>query len=284
MNININFFSLDFPDKDPVFARFPFVYDGAKLSRPACAVSSRFAGDMGRIPGQDNPAREKFLRALERALGLDPAWVFSVAQVHSRNVIAVDRLSAKTGPEADGLVSGDPALSLAVMVADCLPVFLYDVEGGAFALVHSGWKGTGIVLEALRLMREHRRTRPEAVAAVLGPCIQGCCYRVDEARSRAFQAEFGGSSGAFPLGPVVIERAGLPDGPGFFLSLQAANARLLANAGVRNIAVCRDCTFTDERLGSFRRQGPASYTRMLAVLVSGGRHLCVSPTCVSPAP
>ncbi|MDR0710494.1 MAG: polyphenol oxidase family protein [Spirochaetaceae bacterium] len=266
--MNISFFSLDFPDEDPVFARFPFVYEGAELSCPVCAVSSRFAGDMGRVPGQDNPAREKFFRAL----GLDPALVFSVTQVHSRTVTAVDRQSAKAGPEADGLVSGDRALSLAVTVADCLPVFLYDAGGGddagggAFALVHSGWRGTGIVLEALRLMRERRHTRPEAVAAVLGPCIQGCCYRVDEARARAFEAEFGGSGGAFPLGPVTIERAGLPGGPGFFLNLQAANAWLLANAGVRNIAVCRDCTFTDERLGSFRRQGPASYTRMLAVL------------------
>jgi YfiH family protein len=262
MNINISFFSLDFSDKDTVFARFPFVYDGAELGGPVCAVSSRLAGDMGRIPGQDNPARERFFRAL----GLDPDLVFSVAQVHSRTVTAVDRLSANPGPEADGLVSGDSALSLAVTVADCLPVFLYDTAGGAFALVHSGWRGTGIALEALRLMREHWQTRPEAVAAVLGPCIQGCCYRVDEARARTFETEFGGSAGVFPLGPVVIERAGLPGGPGFFLNLQAANARLLANAGVRNIAVCRDCTFTDERLGSFRRQGPASYTRMLAVI------------------
>jgi copper oxidase (laccase) domain-containing protein len=51
----------------------------------------------------------------------------------------------------------------------------------------------------------------------------------------------------------------------FFIDLQAANARLLAGAGVRNIAVCEDCTFTDERLGSFRREGPA-YTRMAALI------------------
>ena len=50
------------------------------------------------------------------------------------------------------------------------------------------------------------------------------------------------------------------------LDLQAANARLLANAGVRNIAYCGDCTGTDRRLGSFRREGPAAYTRMLAVM------------------
>jgi copper oxidase (laccase) domain-containing protein len=115
-------------------------------------------------------------------------------------------------------------------------------------------------------MRERWHSQPEAVAAVLGPCIQACCYRVDDERARVFEAEFGGPAGEFPLGPVASRRADLPGGPGFSLNLQAANARLLAVAGVRNIAVCRDCTFTDERLGSFRRQGPEAYTRMLAVL------------------
>lgn len=261
--MNTGFFSLDFSDGSPAFARFPFVYDGAELSRPFCAISSRSAGNMA---GGQDPAREKFFRAL----GLDAALVFSVTQIHSRTVAVVDRRSAKPGPEADGLVSGDRAVSLAVTVADCLPVFLYDVEGGAFALVHSGWKGTGIVLEALRLMREHRSVRPETVAAVFGPCIRSCCYRVDGERARVFEAEFGGYTGEFPLGPVVSERAAGPDGPGFFLNLQAANARLLAGAGVRNIMVCRDCTFTGERLGSFRREGSASYTRMLAVLANTG--------------
>jgi YfiH family protein len=268
MKTNISFFSLDFPDKDPLFARFPFVYNGAELSRPGCAISSRSAGDMGGDAGQDNPAREKFLRSL----GLDGALVFSARQAHSRDLVVVDRRSARPAREADGLASRDSAVSLAVTAADCLPVFLYDTGGGGpegggpFALVHSGWRGTGIVLNALRLMREQWHSRPEAVAAVLGPCIRPCCYRVDGERASAFEAEFGGSSGEFPLGPVASRRAGLPGGPGFFLDLQAANARLLAGAGVRNIAVCRDCTFTDERLGSFRRQGPAAYTRMLAVL------------------
>jgi YfiH family protein len=166
------------------------------------------------------------------------------------------------------MVSRDRAAYLSVTVADCLPVFLYDTEGGGFGLVHSGWRGTGIVLAALRLMTERWNARPEAVAAVLGPCIQGCCYRVDEERARAFEDEFGGPGGVYPLGPVVRREGADP-----YLDLPAANARLLAGAGVRNIAVCEDCTYTDERLGSFRREGagknpkdPSAYTRMAAVL------------------
>jgi copper oxidase (laccase) domain-containing protein len=147
---------------------------------------------------------------------------------------------------------------------------LYDPESGALGLAHSGWKGTGIALKALRLMEERWGVRPEGVAAVLGPCICPRCYRVDGERARAFEAEFGGPGGTYPLGPLSGPLSG-PGGQrpgetagGFFIDLQAANARLLAGAGVRNIAFCGDCTFTDERLGSFRREG-AAYTRMAAL-------------------
>jgi copper oxidase (laccase) domain-containing protein len=92
---------------------------------------------------------------------------------------------------------------------------------------------------------------------------------VDEERARAFEGEFGGPDGEYPLGGVVREwepdRRGGGTTKSFSLNLQAANARLLANAGVRNIAYCENCTYTDARLGSFRREG-AGYTRMAAVM------------------
>ena len=157
-------------------------------------------------------------------------------------------------------------------MADCLPIFLWDLRKREslspnhrlsrwpFALVHSGWQGTGIALEALDLMAKLWDTRPEDVAAVFGPCIQPCCYRVDEARALAFEKEFGGSGGFYPLGPVTQKRD-----DAYYLDLPAANARLLANQGLQSLSVCKNCTVMDERLGSFRREGPL-YTRMAAVL------------------
>ncbi|MFP3091307.1 polyphenol oxidase family protein [Treponema sp. TIM-1] len=207
-------------------------------------------------------AREDFCKALD----LDPARVYGVTQVHSRLVLALDRHSPQDRPQADGLVSRDRDIWLSVTVADCLPVYLLDTESGAFGILHSGWKGTGIVLTALTLMKERWNTRAEAVAVVLGPGIGSCCYRVDEGRARVFEEEFGGAGGDYPLGPVVIRRRRNGSGPADpFLDLRAANARLLAGAGVRNLAVCGDCTVTDERLGSFRREGK-DYTRMIALI------------------
>jgi YfiH family protein len=204
-------------------------------------------------PAGNSPNRHR----LYASLGLDQERVYACTQVHARDVLVIDRGSPHTGPQADGMISRDNGVWLSVTVADCLPVYLYDTESGGFGILHSGWQGTGIVMTALRLMEEHWHTRPEAVAAVLGPCIRSCCYQVDAERAHAFEAEFGGFGGVYPLGPVVH--------PPRYIDLQAANARLLANAGVRNIAVCGDCTFTDARLGSFRREGP-SYTLMAALV------------------
>jgi YfiH family protein len=257
--MNLGFFTLDF-SSSPYYARFPFVFEGKAVPGVSALISSRSSGNMLYSEGTNGPARLAFFRSL----GLDPARVYACTQVHSRRVLEVDRETPNTGPRADGLISRDREVILSVTVADCLPVFLYDTGGcpdGGLALVHSGWKGTGIALAALRLMEDRWRTRPEEVAAVFGPCIRRCCYQVDGERARTFDAEFGGAGGGSPGAlPPVSKAAGK-----FFLDLQAANARLLAGAGVRNIAVCEDCTFTDERLGSFRREGAQAYTKMTAL-------------------
>jgi YfiH family protein len=247
----------------PFFASFPFMFGGAPVPGISCGLSSRFAGNM--VYSEQNPAR----LALFSALGLDPQRVYGLKQIHSRDVLAVDRQNLPAVPAAnletktehkpqvcaDGLVSCDREIALSATVADCLPVYLFDTESGAFGLVHSGWKGTGIALRALELMRERWHTKAEAVAAVLGPCIDSCCYRVDAERAAVFEKEFG----------AVTRRLDDAQGTSWYLDLKAANVRLLAGAGVRNIAVCGGCTFTDERLGSFRREG-ADYTRMAALV------------------
>ncbi len=245
-------FKLHFPDGVP-YARFPFVMDDQPIAGISCALSGRGAGSMTRAVGAETPVRS----ALWAALGVDARFLHAPAQFHSRE-LALAEGPATTAAAADGLVSADPACYLSVTVADCLPVFLLDTEHGIFALLHSGWQGTGIVSRALDLMSARGRTRPAAVAAVLGPCISAAAYAVDPERARAFEAEFGGPGGDYPLGPVVKA--------GRYIDLQAANARLLAAAGVRHTAVCQDCTYSDPRLGSFRREGPDAYTRMAAVV------------------
>jgi hypothetical protein len=156
--------------------------------------------------------------------------------------------------EADGMITDGPDTVLSVTVADCLPIFLLDTASGAFGLVHSGWKGTGIVLEALRAMRARYGTLPRNVTATIGPGIGACCYRVAEERAAFFAGQFGTAT-------VVRHQDGRPS-----LDLREANIALLRTAGVEELTVVNDCTSCTEALGSYRRQGPESYTLMLACI------------------
>ncbi len=212
----------------------------------ALVLSVRSSGDMG------EPFRRK---AFLSRIGVPLSSFFSPKQRHTRKVALVGEGEDLDG--IDGLVSADPILFLGVTVADCLPIALYDRENALLAVLHSGWRGTGICLNALEMMSKRWGTRPSQVAAVFGPCIGPCCYAVDQARAAAFEKEFGGMG---PLGPALERRSGK-----CYINLQAANASLLEQAGVGDLAYCPVCTHDDPRLGSFRREGADSYTRMLAV-------------------
>jgi polyphenol oxidase len=188
--------------------------------------------------------------------GLSRGLLVGPHQVHSRAVLTVDKQRPEdvAGIEADGLITVNPNAVLTILVADCLPIFLFDRTTSAFGLVHSGWKGTGIVIEALRAMAERFDTRPSEVAVTIGPGIGTCCYRVPEDRAARFAAEFGPQA-------VVRDTEGNPS-----LDLRQANVALLNGAGVMEIAVVDECTCCSPAFGSFRRQGPSEITLMLAYI------------------
>jgi polyphenol oxidase len=218
-------------------------------------LSLAAAGDMDLARRAELPWRAR----LFASLGSAADQVRAVRQVHSRVVIRVDGCEPADGPlvEADGMVSDRSSLLLTVTVADCLPIFLADPRTGAFGLVHSGWKGTGIVVEAIHAMTSAFGSRAADIAVAIGPGIGPCCYAVPFERHERFRADFGDGS---------VQR-GL-DGS-YRLDLRAANAALLEREGIGSIAIVADCTSCNPLLGSFRRQGPG-FTRMLAFIGAGG--------------
>jgi YfiH family protein len=214
-------------------------------------ISLKRAGDMGGSRQRVNPRRIRYLRSLgfrtERP-------VYSCRQVHSQRVVVVtdQEAEALSEIEADGLITNRRDAVLAVTVADCLPIYLVDPEHGAFAMLHSGWRGTGIVVRALQRMEEEYGSRASQIAASIGPGIGSCCYRVEEDRYREFKQRFGAKS---------VRR----QENACFLDLAAANMRLLKRFGVRTIHLCRNCTACTPQLSSFRRDGPA-FAHMLACI------------------
>ncbi len=104
--------------------------------------------------------------------------VYTLNQKHS-NYIA-------TGPnetEGDGFLIGASILKAGVWSADCMPIAIFD--NFQACLLHVGWRGlkSGIILEALRLLK-----KPQF--AVIGPSARVCCYEVQEDFLENFESKF----------------------------------------------------------------------------------------------
>ena len=95
-------------------------------------------------------------------------------QVHGDVVVVIDHL-LDYEPRCDALITTNKDVSLAVMVADCIPLLL--ISDKAVAAVHVGRAGlvNKVALKALHQMRELGAID---IHAVLGPSICGRCYEV----------------------------------------------------------------------------------------------------------
>ena len=197
--------------------------------------------------------------------------------IHSKTVYAVSSAGDVYGLQGDGILTANALLMPVLTAADCMPIFFYERERGVFGVVHSGWKGTGIVTEAIAVMRETYGADVKYLSVALGPHIRSCCYVVDEERASYFKKNFcddcvreyeadengyahtesgytGKSCGRLLGTETLLQSTGKTKR--YRLSLEKANLSLLEAAGIRdeNIAVCDDCTGCDERFGSFRRE------------------------------
>ena len=174
------------------------------------------------------------------------------SQVHGATVRVIT--SPGKYDQCDGLVSSEREIFLAVSVADCLPVFLFDPVTMTVAAVHAGWRGTrlGILSNALEILFEVIGSSPENLLAYLGPSAGVCCYEVEEDVAEQFD-------------PAVVTRR---SGNKPHLDLKTANRAVLTNAGVPdpNIEVSAYCTICNPALfHSYRREGAQS-GRMMGVL------------------
>ena len=97
-------------------------------------------------------------------------------QVHGNNV---EVISAPMDQilTCDGLVTNVAGITLAVLVADCIPLLLSSQN--IVAAVHVGRRGlvNGVAAKTVNIMRE---LGADEITAKLGPSICGPCYEVDQ--------------------------------------------------------------------------------------------------------
>jgi len=115
----------------------------------------------------DDPVSVGFNRALLGATQF-------MNQVHGNDIAVVDHL-LEQDPTCDALITTTKGISLAVMVADCIPLLL--VSQQAVAAVHVGRAGL-VNRVAIKALQQMRTLGALDVRAILGPSICGNCYEV----------------------------------------------------------------------------------------------------------
>ncbi|MFE6483525.1 peptidoglycan editing factor PgeF [Streptomyces sp. NPDC057757] len=139
--------------------------------------------NLGGAVGDDPDAVRTNRELAAKSLGLDPARVVWMNQVHGNLVAEVDGpWGDRPVPEVDAIVTAERGLALAVLTADCTPVLLADPVAGIAAAAHAGRPGlvAGVVPEAVRAM-VGLGAEPSRIVARTGPAVCGRCYEVPEA-------------------------------------------------------------------------------------------------------
>lgn len=145
---------------------------------------------------------ENRLRALE-AVGakdfddalLEPKQVHgdTIVTLHSGSATELEQARAAAQEGADAIVCLVPHVPVLLCFADCTSVVLVAPKTGAFAVVHSGWRGTlkRISAKAARVLAQESGENPEEIFAYIGPHIMGADYEVSTELIDTFMDEFG---------------------------------------------------------------------------------------------
>ncbi len=198
----------------------------------------------------DNPeivARNRSTLLVAAAAPGEPVWLNQVHGTDIFNVVGDD--GADNAPEFDGAYTTRKDMVLAVLVADCLPVYLCSADGNEIAVLHAGWRGLagGVIAQGVQQFQS------ADLLAHIGPGIGHCHFEVDAPVKDQFLA----FPQAFSQGR---------DSEHWQLNLQQVAQEQLMQAGVAQVTLSDTCTWCDEeKYFSARRDGIHS-GRMAAMI------------------
>lgn len=148
-------------------------------------------------------------------------------QIHSDNIVIVDEKSDKLIDNCDAIITNSKNLPLMVMVADCIPILLFDEKKSVISAIHAGRNSTflEITKKTAQIFIDKFNSNPKDIRAVLGASIQKCCYEVSLEMAKIVESSFG---------KEFVE--------GRNIDLQNINRKQLNDLGIKNIEISDICT------------------------------------------
>lgn len=162
-------------------------------------------------------------------------------QIHGANVEIVTEAKSQTLPKCDAMITKLKGVALCVMVADCIPVILYDEKAEVIAVAHAGRGGVGqkIVNKTVFMMIDRFSSKLEEIKILMGASIKPCCYEVKKDVTQGFENY------------LHVE------GEKIYLDIVSKCRDDLKEIGIKeqNIDISPICTCCDRDYFSYRRDG-----------------------------
>ena len=262
----------------PLLDHFPLTH-GVTYRYGGVSEDSFDSFNMGLHVGDDPEAVAENRKRLAQVLGVDPNYLTCGEQVHGVGVTRVTRELVGRGafswndsiPDSDAIhtnLVNDPLL---LLVADCVPVLVYDAVHHAVAVVHAGWRGAiaHIVERTMDSMHEAYGTLLEDCYLFIGPSIGGDSFEVSEEIAEQFRQDMR-ALGLSQVDEVVryIQRDGQTI-PTPHVDLKGYLEACVVQKGVpiEQVSVSLTDTMTTDGCYSYRRdQGRTGRMAMFAVL------------------
>lgn len=267
----MDYFSLyrEMIDHPKIFSAFPNII-AAQSTRLGGVSTGPFSSlNLGLSTGDTRENVEENRRLLFSRIGIEEAQLASSGQEHGKEILFAKTSGRRKG--FDAIITNEKNLFVAVSIADCTPVLVYDAEHGAVAAIHAGWRGTvqQIVAATLQRMKEEFGTRGQNCYAYIGACIAECSFEVGAEVAERFDSDCARAAEAHVISEEVNEGASaMKSAHKYFVDLKRANKKQLTEFGIPpgQVEVSDQCTLlNNDRYFSFRLE-KGNTGRMLAVI------------------
>ncbi len=262
----------------PLLEQFPLTH-GVTYRYGGISEGSFDSFNMGLHVGDAPEMVEENRKRLAQVLGVDSHRLTCGEQVHGVGVTRVTQELVGRGafswddsiPDSDAIHTNLVNVPLLLLVADCVPVLIYDAVHHAVAVVHAGWRGAiaHIVERTMDSMHDAYGTLPSDCYLFIGPSIGADSFEVSEEIGEQFRQDMH-TLGLSQVDQVVryIQRDGqITATPHVDLKGYIASCVVQKGVPLEQVSVSSTDTMTTDGCYSYRRdQGRTGRMAMFAVL------------------
>ncbi len=171
-------------------------------------------------------------------LGLSKEDVAYQTQIHS-DIIKTAAYGGKVG-DSDAIITPRKGIGIAISMADCVGIFIYDKVEKVIAGVHSGWRGTKqeILKKTLLQLQSDFDSSPENLYVYIAPSISQKNYEVGNEVAEQFD-----------------EKYVIPTSDKYLLDVSRINYDMLIDFGIPKSQIEHSelCSYDESYIHSFRR-------------------------------